>query len=388
MNERVAYLFQQLFENRISAAEREEFYLLMQNPEHASAVKELIQETYKVPALEELPEQRSHEILQAIFQADPGLEATEEPVVRRLPRRNWYRVAAAAVLVLGVSTWLLLQRNAGDKPATTSQQVPDIAAGKEGAILTLADGKEVVLDNIQEGIVATEGGATARVVDGSLQYKGNTNEALLNTMRTPRGRQYKLTLPDGSKVWLNAASSIRYPVTFNGKERRVEVTGEVYFEVQAKARHPFVVSAGEHAQVEVLGTSFNVNAYENEAGITATLIDGSVRVRNKEKESKVLTPGQQAAITQDIIVSNANIDGVTSWMNGTFYFTHTNLAEVMRQIERWYDVEVVYEKGIPDVQLFGGVKRSLSLEGIIKGLRDMGVNLKLEEGKKLVVLPQ
>ncbi|MGN6421353.1 MAG: FecR domain-containing protein [Pseudobacter sp.] len=388
MNERLAYLFQQLYANRITAAEREEFYLLVQDPEQASAVKELIAQTYKTPALEELPEQRSHEILHAIFQSDPGLAVTGEPVVRQLPRRKWYRVAAAAVLILGASTWFLLQRSADKGPQVVVQQVPDIAAGKEGAILTLADGKQVVLDNIQDGIVAIEGGATATVVNGSLQYKGNTNEALLNTMRTPRGRQYKLTLPDGSKVWLNASSSIRYPVAFNGKERKVEVTGEAFFEVSPKAKHPFVVSVDQRAQVEVLGTSFNVNAYENETSITTTLIDGSVRVKNKVNEVKVLTPGQQAAVTESIIVSNANTEGVTSWMNGTFYFTHTNLAEVMRQIERWYDVEVVYEKGVPDVQLFGAVKRSLSLEGIIKGLKDMGVNLRLDEGKRLVVLPQ
>lgn len=388
MNERLAYLFQQLYANRITAAEREEFYLLVQDPEQASVVKELIAQSYKTPPLEELPEQRSLEILHAIFQSDPGLEVTGEPVVRQLPRRKWYRVAAAAVLILGASTWFLLQRSADKGPQVVVQQVPDIAAGKEGAILTLADGKQVVLDNIQDGIVATEGGATATVVNGSLQYKGNTNEALLNTMRTPRGRQYKLTLPDGSKVWLNASSSIRYPVAFNGKERKVEVTGEAFFEVSPKARHPFVVSVDQRAQVEVLGTSFNVNAYENETSITTTLIDGSVRVKNKVNESKVLIPGQQAAITESIVVSNANTDGATSWMNGTFYFTQTNLAEVMRQIERWYDVEVVYEKGVPDVQLFGAVKRSLSLEGIIKGLKDMGVNLRLEEGKRLVVLPQ
>lgn len=385
MNERLTYLFQQLFENRATPAEREELYLLVQDPENASDLKELIRQSYKAPALEELPEQRSHEIIQAIFQSH---KEKEETVVKRLPRRNWYRVAAAVVLVLGISTWFLLQRGDSSSKPTTAQEVPDIAAGKDGAILTLADGKQVVLDSIEEGVVAKEGGATATVVNGSLQYKGSGSETMYNTMRTPKGRQYKLTLPDGSQVWLNAASSIRFPVSFHGKERKVEVTGEVFFEVSPKAQQPFVVSVDQRAQVEVLGTSFNVNAYENESSVTATLIDGAVRVKTKGNENKILSPGQQAAIAQNIVVSNANIDGVTAWMNGSFYFTQTNFSEVMRQIERWYDVEVVYERGVPDIQLFGGVKRNLSLEGIIRGLKDMGVNLKLEEGRKLVVTAQ
>lgn len=385
MNERLQYLFQLLYENRISSAEREELYLLLQDNSNASAVKELIQQTYTEPALYELPEQRSHEILQAIFQADT---MKEETPVRHMPRRNWYRVAAAAVLILGASTWFLIQRNTKDPQPTTTQQVADIAAGKEGAILTLDDGRQVVLDNIQEGVIAKEGGATASVVNGSLQYKGHANENMYNTMRTPKGRQYKLSLPDGTKVWLNAASSIRFPVAFNGKERKVEITGEVYLEVAAKAKQPFVVSVDQRAQVEVLGTSFNVNAYDNESRITATLIDGAVRVKNAEKETKILSPGQQANITKTITVTSANIEGATAWRNGSFYFTQTNFSEVMRQIERWYDVEVVYEKGVPDIQLFGGVKRSLSLEGIVRGLKDMGVTLRLEDGRKLVVTAQ
>ncbi len=385
MNERLHYLLQQLYENRISSAEREELYLLIQDPEQASVIKDLIQQTYKAPALHQLPEQRSHEILQAIFQADA---IKEEPVVRCMPRRNWYRVAAAAVLILGATTWFFLQKGGEDKQPVTAQQVADIAAGKEGAILTLDDGRQVVLDNIQEGIVAKEGGATATVVNGSLQYKGNAGSTMYNTMRTPKGRQYKLSLPDGSKVWLNAASSIRFPVAFNTHERKVEITGEVYLEVVPKAKQPFVVNIDQRVQVEVLGTSFNVNAYENENSIITTLIDGAVRVKNKENETKILSPGQQAAIAKTITVSSANIEGATAWMNGSFYFTHTNFSEVMRQIERWYDVEVVYEKGVPDIQLFGGVKRNLSLEGIIRGLRDMGVNLRLEEGRKLIVTAQ
>lgn len=384
MNERLTYLFQALYENRISPAEREEFNLLVQDPVHASAIREQIQQTYTEPALEVLPEQRSMEILQAILQSG----SAETALVKRLPQRKWYRIAAAVVLILGATTWLLVNRSRDTTRQTTVQQIPDIAPGKDGALLTLSDGSTVLMDSIQNGIVSNEGGATVSVVNGSLQYQGAGAETVYNSMSTPKGRQYQFSLPDGSKVWLNAASSIRYPVAFNDKERKVEVSGEVYFEVTHRPRQPFIVSVDQRAQVEVLGTHFNVKAYRNEAGITTTLIEGSVRVSNKETASKVLTPGQQAAIGQTIIVSNANIEGVTAWKNGSFYFTQMDFTEVMRQIERWYDVEVVYEAGVPDVQLFGGVKRNLSLDGIIRGLKDMGINLRLEQERKLVVTAQ
>ncbi|QEC43139.1 FecR family protein [Pseudobacter ginsenosidimutans] len=384
MNERLSYLFQRLYTGNISPEEKEELYVLMQDPGNALEIKDLIQQTYSEPVKDVLPEQRSKDILQAILQTTP----IEVPVVHSLPRRNWWRVAVAATIVLALAAWLLADRinQSANSPAT--KQIADIAPGKEGAVLTLADGTEVLLDTIRNGVVATQAGATATVVNGALQYEGMGEETLYNTMRTPKGRQYQLTLPDGSKVWLNAASSISYPVTFSERERRVKVTGEAYFEVMPRQKHPFVVNINDRAQVDVLGTAFNVNAYENEKGITTTLVEGAVRVRNTGSASEILSPGQQAAIGQNIFISDANIESVTAWTNGSFYFNQVRLEEIMRQIERWYDVEVVYEKGIPEVQLFGSVKRNLSLEGIIRGLKDMGVNLRLEPGRKLIVTAQ
>ena len=384
MNERLSYLFQRLYTGNISPEEKEELYVLMQDPGNALEIKDLIQQTYSEPVKDVLPEQRSKDILRAILQTTP----IEVPVVHSLPRRNWWRVAVAATIVLALAAWLLADRinQSANSPAT--KQIADIAPGKEGAVLTLADGTEVLLDTIRNGVVATQAGATATVVNGALQYEGMGEETLYNTMRTPKGRQYQLTLPDGSKVWLNAASSISYPVTFSERERRVKVTGEAYFEVMPRQKHPFVVNINDRAQVDVLGTAFNVNAYENEKGITTTLVEGAVRVRNTGSASEILSPGQQAAIGQNIFISDANIESVTAWTNGSFYFNQVRLEEIMRQIERWYDVEVVYEKGIPEVQLFGSVKRNLSLEGIIRGLKDMGVNLRLEPGRKLIVTAQ
>jgi ferric-dicitrate binding protein FerR (iron transport regulator) len=373
-----------LYTGNISPEEKEELYVLMQDPGNALEIKDLIQQTYSEPVKDVLPEQRSKDILRAILQTTP----IEVPVVHSLPRRNWWRVAVAATIVLALAAWLLADRinQSANSPAT--KQIADIAPGKEGAVLTLADGTEVLLDTIRNGVVATQAGATATVVNGALQYEGMGEETLYNTMRTPKGRQYQLTLPDGSKVWLNAASSISYPVTFSERERRVKVTGEAYFEVMPRQKHPFVVNINDRAQVDVLGTAFNVNAYENEKGITTTLVEGAVRVRNTGSASEILSPGQQAAIGQNIFISDANIESVTAWTNGSFYFNQVRLEEIMRQIERWYDVEVVYEKGIPEVQLFGSVKRNLSLEGIIRGLKDMGVNLRLEPGRKLIVTAQ
>ena len=221
------------------------------------------------------------------------------------------------------------------------------------------------------------------------------DEVLMNTMQVPRGGQYQLTLPDGTKVWLNAASSISYPTAFTGRERKVTIMGEAYFEVAKKPGMPFHVKIGDRAEVLVLGTSFNVNAYENEADIRATLLDGSIKIERKEK-GLVLTPGQQAQLSAGPpataaggtirVVDHADIDKVMAWKNGYFNFDDTHFNEAMRQLERWYDIEVVYENGIPDIPLGGETSRNLKLSDLLKGLKGAGVNFRLEHGRRLVVL--
>ena len=300
--------------------------------------------------------------------------------VRRMPVR-W--LAAASVLLLLLAGSFLWVRH--DKQP--SQFVMDAQPGKQGAVLTLADGKQVTLDSLGNGTVATQSGTRLLLHNGQLSYNKDKNEVSTsyNTLTTARGRQFQLVLPDGSKVWLNAASSIRYPVAFSGTERKVEISGEVYFEITPDAAMPFRVKINETATVEVLGTRFAINAYPEEKGIHTTLSEGAVRVR-KGSLSAVLAPGQQAIIQSDIqVIQHANIDQALAWKEGLFNFQDMPFDEVMRQLSRWYDIDVIYENGIPDIKFEGELGRDVSLSKILFFLSKVDVHYRIEDGKKLVI---
>jgi ferric-dicitrate binding protein FerR (iron transport regulator) len=217
----------------------------------------------------------------------------------------------------------------------------------------------------------------------------------MNTMHVPKGGQYQLTLPDGTKVWLNAASSITYPTAFSGSQRSVTISGEAYFEVAKKVNSPFHVKVGDREEVQVLGTSFNVNAYEDESDIRTTLLDGKIRIEQQQR-SVVLAPGQQARLRAGLpatasgpaikVIGHADIDKVMAWKNGYFNFEDMQFGEAMRQLARWYDIDVVYENGIPDIPLGGETSRNLKLSDLLKGLAGAGVKYKLEQGRRLIIL--
>ncbi|MGN6417981.1 MAG: FecR domain-containing protein [Pseudobacter sp.] len=299
--------------------------------------------------------------------------------------RRWW-VAASVMLILGAGIFFWVSNSKTNEEIV--QRPVDVAPGREGAVLTLADGKQVMLDEVKDSVVALQGGATARVVNGQLVYEGRGNEAVFNSMSTPKGRQYNLKLPDGTQVWLNSESSIRYPTVFNGKERKVEVTGEAYFSVTKNNKMPFIVKVNAQTDIQVLGTEFNVNAYTNEAAINTTLLEGSVRV-HADKLSQILSPGQQAQIGQDKkirLVKEVDIDKVIAWKNGYFNFNDADLHEIMRQLERWYDIEVVYAKPVQPVEFRGKLERSLSLSQVLEGLQLMQVNFRIE-GRKVIIEP-
>jgi ferric-dicitrate binding protein FerR (iron transport regulator) len=311
-------------------------------------------------------------------------------------KKKWlYRVAAAAVLVicLGVSFFLFTNKNESSLAGTESNKPKknDLTPGRNTAVLTLADGSTIVLDNARNGELANQGNTKiVKLNDGQLTYnaaKENSGEVLYNTMTTPRGGQYKLALPDGTEVWLNAASSIRYPTAFSGNERKVEITGEAYFEVAKDAAKPFKVMVNE-MEVQVLGTHFNINSYSDEATIKTTLLEGSVKI-SKGNDQKFLKPGQQAQLnnTGNIkVVNDVNVDAVMAWKNGYFSFENTDMASVMRQISRWYDVDIVYEGKIPDRKFGGEILRSSNASHVLKILEESKVNFRIE-GKKIIVLP-
>ncbi|MGN6421230.1 MAG: FecR family protein [Pseudobacter sp.] len=308
----------------------------------------------------------------------------------RIPflRRGFMRYAAAAVVVLGIGTYIWLNRSEGPTPHQVVSATTDstITPGRSGAILTLADGSQVVLDSLNNGSLAQQNGSEVIMQDGRLVYDpaaAGKTEVLYNTMTTPRGRQFEITLPDGSHVWLNAASSIRYPTAFTGTIRKVELDGEAYFEVVKNAKQPFIVDARKKSEIEVLGTSFNVSAYKNDRSLNTTLIDGSVKVNGT-----VIRPGQQAQVTDMVrVVNNADTDKVMAWQRGFFNFEGASLEEVMKQIERWYDIEVVYADGIPAIEFGGEFTRNMSLSGVLIALEKAGIRYKLE-GRRLIVLPE
>lgn len=330
------------------------------------------------------------------------LSRIHEPaqVTRHIPFFRRWSWAAAAVIVIGTAIAIAVSsdhRSETPDTSVTTNFPAEIAPGKEGAILTLADGRQVVLDSLENGVVATQNGTQVLLNDGRLTYdpaENSAGEIVYNTMSTPKGRQFFVRLPDGTKVWLNAASSIRYPTVFAGKERRVNVTGEVYFEVVKNAKMPFRVMVSDMAEVEVLGTHFNINAYTNENLVNTTLLQGSVSVNGT-----IIKPGQQARIalgsTSDSktgpsqhvsLIKNVNLENVMAWKNGFINFEGATFDAIMRQLERWYDIEVVYENNIiPATRLAGKMTRGVPLNGLLKNLEALDVHYKLE-GRKLIIL--
>jgi len=316
--------------------------------------------------------------------------------------RKWGWAAASVLLLLVVGAYLLNTNKKNVQPTEVVAKTLDIAAGKNGAILTLANGKQVVLDSLANGVVANQNGTQAILKNGLLTYAHTgiyTGEIAYNTMSTPKGRQFQMRLPDGTQVWLNSASSIRYPTVFAGTERKVQMTGEVYFEVAKNAKMPFHVNVNNKAEIKVLGTHFNINGYENEKSLNATLLEGSVRAvalsaDGQPEQTLVLQPGQQAQIlpgpqTQQAdalrLVNNADIEKIMAWKNGLFSFDDASLEDVMRQLERWYNIDVVYENGVPKAQYYGKINKQNSLQELLHILEKNEVRFRLENGNRLIV---
>lgn len=316
-------------------------------------------------------------------------------------RLGWIKLAAAAVFLLAVAGMVYLSASKIKTRAVIAARNTykgDVAPGRNGAVLTLSNGQTIVLDSAGNGKLVKDNNVVIIKKDGKIIYQGKTNEVVYNTISTNVGRQWQLTLPDGTKVWLNAASSIRYPLSFVGNERKVEITGEAYFEVVHNSRQPFRVSintpSGNKRTIEDVGTAFNVNAYSDEPAIKTTLLEGSVRVytdympSSLSHKSILLKPGQQAVVfsksTNAKILDNIDTDEATAWKDGLFKFSEDNVETIMRQIGRWYNVKVVYEGTIPDKQIYGTAPRNTNLSSIIKVLSLSGVHVQMEEGKIIV----
>jgi transmembrane sensor len=313
--------------------------------------------------------------------------------VRKL-RTAWW--TAAAVILLGISTvvWRILNS------ATKHPQIPvashqvikhDIAPGGTKAVLTLANGVKVILDSAKNGLITTQGNTKImKLANGQLAYRStNADSAAVtnNTMTTPKGGKYDLTLSDGTKVFLNAASSITYPTRFSGKNRKVSITGEAYFEVAKNPKMPFIVLANG-TETQVLGTHFDIMAYQDEPFIKATLLEGSINFRTPHSEVH-LNPGQQAVLPEfsdRISVQDANMEVALSWKNGYFIFQDEDLHSIMRKVARWYDVEVVYDADLKNLSYGGSISQYKNISDLLKVLQSTGtVHFKVEERRVIVM---
>ena len=390
---RLLYLIQRYSENTATPAELKELSdFIAESPDDELFTDVMMEQMGRDPLINKnIP---AFEVL-----ADRVVEITR-------PRRSykWMWAAACMLLVMAGAIYIRLLRK---EPVLTAKKEEKTAPavvvpGKTGAILTLSDGSTIVLDSMGTGKVASQNGADVLVQQGKLAYvssgrvSGSGSGAMVyNTLSTPTGRQYHIQLPDGTEVWLNAASSIHYPTVFSGTERVVDITGEAYFEVAKDAARPFKVKAGQGAQIDVLGTHFNVNAYSNEPAIATTLLEGSVRFRgrggpNGEEKSELLKPGQQTQYDQAshalTVANDVETAQVVAWKNGKFDFNDMGLKKVMQQLERWYDIDVVYEKNVPDIKFFGKMTENIPLNDLLIILEKSKVHFQMQ-GRKLVVKP-
>lgn len=310
-----------------------------------------------------------------------------------IKRISFTRVAAAAavLLMLGIGGYFLLVPSA-EKQIAVKRYGSDVLPGGNKAMLTLSDGSTISLEDAQQGSLAQQGGSQVfKSADGELAYNKNGQqgeEIQYNTLTTPLGGQYRITLPDGTSVWLNAGSSLRYPTAFTGKDRKVELKGEGYFDVAKNAAQPFYVMLNNGVEVRVLGTQFNVNAYNDEKNIATTLVEGAVLIKNNEI-ANVLQPGQQSLASHNNnslkLVKNADIAAVTAWKEGVFKFNDADIETVMKQLSRWYDIEIVYE-GNPVKEYFNGtIPRNVPVSKVLELLELTGlVHFKIE-GKRIIV---
>lgn len=322
-----------------------------------------------------------------------------------------YVAAASVILFITIGGYFYLNKEKPQQVATTPATTPsisnDIPPASNKAVLTLSNGSRIILDSAGIGTIAQQEKTTInKIHDGELVYESShlpltTHHSPLtyNIVSTPRGGKYQLILPDGSKVWLNAASSLRFPIAFTSNERKVELTGEAYFEIatsislsaNGQKKRPFIVSVNG-TEVEVLGTHFNVNAYSDETQIRTTLLEGSVKITpSGSAQAKILKPGQQAILntSNDIsVVNKEHPELAIAWIKGKFAFESASFKSMMQELSRWYDVQVKYEDNVPTKTITGEVDRTIPLSELLSTLEKMG-NMRFKiEGRTVKVIAQ
>jgi len=382
-----------LFESRSWSEEDRRWLLEYLDTEDQSALRQLMETHFQADSAAAPPNPPEAARLLTIIHE--RIQEKKPPAgLFSLKGRRWQKLAVAALLLLiaGGAVVFFLPGPHGKKtvPGQPASYAHDQPPGKDNAVLTLADGSTITLDSAANGGLAQQGNTRVIKLNGQIAYR-NTGQSddvpLFNTISTAKGNQYQLILPDGSKVWLNAASSMRFPTSFKGNERRVEITGEAYFEIAKNPAMPFKVQVGS-GEIDVLGTHFNVNAYGDELTVKTTVLEGAVAVK-KETAQQVLEPGQQAAFSsQGGITLSRNVDVAheTAWKDGFFWFDNTDIHTLMRQVSRWYDVDVTFKGKIEEDGFTGKIPRNVSLSKLLHVLEQYELHFTIE-GKKLIVQP-
>ena len=364
--------------------ERDHLEKLLQQPEYSLMLERIMEEEFTQHRFED----EGHEQVLSLIKENILNAVHQVSKTRILYLRRW-AAAAAILILLSTSYFVFFQKPV--KPVST--QVPEVSAdippGGDKATLTLSNGSIIRLDSASNGTIAREDETNITKTDsGHLLYHIGNNpvaEAKINTLATPRGGTFQLTLSDGTKVWLNAASSITYPSSFTGTDRKVTITGEAYFEVAKDRSKPFLVSVNDMV-ITVLGTHFNINAYENESQVKTTLFEGSIALKSGQYNS-LLKPGEQAESGNNgkiNILQQEDLNQVIAWKTGYFNFRDADLPTVMRQLERWYDIDVRYNDQVPQRRFRGELPRSMTLKEVLNVLREVKINYKID-GKMLII---
>lgn len=390
--DRVSYLLNVYSDGKSTPEEEQELFKWVAQEGRNAPIKKHIDELISsYNSNEEIPTVNWEHLYENILE-----EKNNQSSQPALLKKIWLRWAAAAAVIIMLGTGYYFFTAADNEPKNLSAiehpQTNDVAPPNTvNAVLTLSNGQTIILDSAGNGMVATQGSVNVmKLANGEIAYSGTSDEIQYNTLTNPRGSKIiSLVLADGSKVWLNTESSLRYPTAFTGNERNVEITGEGYFEVAHNPAMPFIVSK-DNTSINVLGTHFNVNAYDDESSLNVTLLEGSVRVAiSGNQQSKVIKPGEQAQVNKNgsIEVDNTVVlNEVMAWKNGLFLFEGVDMGSIMREVSRWYGVDVVFEKPVQE-KFYAEVSRNTSVSTLLNMLEaTKAVHFKIE-GKTITVRP-